>query len=99
MTPIRVNTDGIRIHSKEEFVGMRRACDLAAKTLDMISEYVSPGVSTSDLDKLCHDFMIENNAVPATLGYRGFPKSSCISVNHVVCHGIPSEKSSEKVTF
>ncbi len=71
---------------------MRRACDLAAKTLDMISEYVSPGVSTSDLDKLCHDFMIENNAVPATLGYRGFPKSSCISVNHVVCHGIPSEK-------
>ncbi len=96
LVPIRVNTDGIRIHSAEEFEGMRRACDLAARTLDMISNYVSPGVSTSDLDKLCHDFMLRNNAIPATLGYRGFPKSSCISVNHVVCHGIPSEKKLRK---
>lgn len=87
-----MNTDGIRIHSKEEFDGMRNSCILAAKTLDMIGEYVVPGVSTNRLNKLCHDFMVSNDAIPATLGYRGFPKSCCISINHVVCHGIPGEK-------
>jgi methionyl aminopeptidase len=87
-----VNTDGIRIHSKEEFDGMRKSCVLAAETLDMIGEYVVPGVSTNQLNQLCHDFMIANDALPATLGYRGFPKSCCISINHVVCHGIPGEK-------
>ena len=92
MSPIRVNTDGIRIHSKEEFLGMRKSCVLAAKTLDMIGEYVVPGISTEQLNEICHDFMTSNKAVPATLGYRGFPKSCCISINHVVCHGIPSEK-------
>ena len=92
MNPIRVNTDGIRIHSEEEFEGMQKSCTLAAETLDMIGQYVIPGVQTSKLDQLCHEFMIDHNAVPATLGYRGFPKSSCISVNHVVCHGIPSDK-------
>ena len=92
MSPIRVNTDGIRIHSKEEFFGMRKSCILAAKTLDMIGDYVVPGISTEKLNEICHDFMTSNNAVPATLGYRGFPKSCCISINHVVCHGIPGEK-------
>ena len=92
MNPIRVNTDGIRIHTDEEFGSMRKSCLLAAKTLDMIGEYVIPGVSTNELDKICHEFMVENNAVPATLGYRGFPKSSCISINHVVCHGIPGDR-------
>jgi methionyl aminopeptidase len=58
----------------------------------MIGEFVAPGVSTDQLNQLCHDFMISNNAVPATLGYRGFPKSCCISINHVVCHGIPGNK-------
>ncbi len=92
MNPIRVNTDGIRIHTSEEFDRMRKSCILAAKTLDMIGKYVVPGVSTNELDRICHDFIVTNNAVPATLGYRGFPKSSCISINHVVCHGIPSDR-------
>ena len=92
MNPIRINSDGIRIHSEEEFDGMRRSCVLAAKTLDMIGEHVVPGVSTDQLNQLCHDFMVSNDAIPATLGYRGFPKSCCISINHVVCHGIPGEK-------
>lgn len=88
----RLNIDGITIHSSDEFEGMRRAGRLAAEILDMIGPYVAPGVTTDSLDKLCHDFMIKNNSVPATLGYRGYPKSSCISINHIVCHGIPSNK-------
>ena len=71
---------------------MRKSCALAAETLDMIGKFVVPGVTTNELNKLCHEFMIRNNAIPATLGYRGFPKSCCISINHVVCHGIPGEK-------
>ncbi len=92
MNPIRVNSAGIRIHSSDEYEAMQKSCTLAAETLDMIGEYVVPGVSTNKLDQLCHEFISDNNAVPATLGYRGYPKSSCISVNHVVCHGIPSSK-------
>ena len=91
-TPGRLNKDGIQIHTAEEFDGMRRAGELAAKTLDMIAEYVAPGVTTEHLDQLCHDFMLAHDSVPATLGYKGYPKSSCISINHVVCHGIPSDK-------
>lgn len=86
------NRDGITIHQQADFEAMRKAGKLAAEVLDMIGEYVQPGVTTDSLDKLCHDYMVERNAVPATLGYRGYPKSSCISVNHVVCHGIPGEK-------
>ncbi|WP_370452094.1 type I methionyl aminopeptidase [Amylibacter sp. SFDW26] len=88
----RLNQDGITIHSKEDFEGMRRAGRLAAEVLDMIAEHVVPGVTTEYLDQLCHDYMVQNNSVPATLGYRGYPKSSCISINHVVCHGIPGAK-------
>ena len=88
----RLNQDGITIHSKEDFEGMRRAGRLAAEVLDMIAEHVVPGVTTGELDQLCHDFMVKNGSVPATLGYRGYPKSSCISINHVVCHGIPGAK-------
>lgn len=91
-TPGRLNKDGIQIHTSEEFEGMRRAGELAARTLDMIAEHVEPGVTTEHLDNLCHQFMVDNNSVPATLGYKGYPKSSCISINHVVCHGIPSDK-------
>lgn len=86
------NKDGITIHSPEDFEGMRKAGALAAQVLDMIGEYVVPGVTTAELDKICHDFMLANNSVPATLGYRGYPASSCISLNHVVCHGIPGDK-------
>jgi methionyl aminopeptidase len=90
----QVNTEvqRITIHSAEDFEAMRKAGRLAAETLDFITPHVEPGVSTEDLDRLCHDFILSNDAVPAPLNYRGFPKSICTSVNHVVCHGIPNEK-------
>ena len=87
--------DKIIIHSKDDFEGMRVAGKLAAETLDFITPYVVPGVRTDYLDKLCHDFIRDHGAIPAPLGYRGFPKSICISPNHVVCHGIPDEKTLE----
>mgnify|MGYP003341275815 FL=1 len=82
----------IKIHGPEGFEGMRRAGRLAAETLDFIAPYVQPGVTTGELDKLCHDFIQDHGAIPAPLGYRGFPKSICTSINHVVCHGIPGDK-------
>ena len=82
----------ITIHGAEDFAAMRRAGLLAAETLDYVLPHVVPGVSTEDLDRLCHDFIVARGATPAPLNYRGFPKSICTSVNHVVCHGIPSEK-------
>lgn len=91
-SPARMTKDGIQLYEQSDFDGMRAAGRLAAETLDMIAEYVVPGVTTEELDQRCHDFMIEHGSVPATLGYRGYPKSSCISINHVVCHGIPSDK-------
>ena len=83
---------GIELHGPEEFEGMRKAGRLAAETLDFITDYVQPGVSTGALDDLCHEFITTRGAVPAPLGYRGYPKSTCISINHEVCHGIPGEK-------
>jgi methionyl aminopeptidase len=80
------------IHKEADFDAMRKAGRLAAETLDFITPYVKPGVQTQELDKLCHDFIVERKAIPAPLNYKGFPKSICTSVNHVVCHGIPSEK-------
>jgi methionyl aminopeptidase len=71
---------------------MRAAGRLAAETLDMIAPHVRPGVTTEELDRIIHDFMVAHGAVPATLNYRGYPKSSCISINHVVCHGIPGQR-------
>ena len=88
----RLNKDGIRIHTDSELLEMKLSCKLAAETLDMIGDYVEPGVSTDKINSLCHEFMLDNGAKPATLGYRGFPKSCCISINHVVCHGIPGPK-------
>ena len=82
----------VKLHDAADFDGMRRAGRLAAETLDFITPYVEPGVSTGELDRLCHDFIRDHGAVPAPLGYRGFPKSICTSVNHVVCHGIPDER-------
>ena len=69
---------------------MRVAGKLAAETLDFIAPHVKPGVSTEELDTLCHDFITGHGAIPAPLNYRGFPKSVCTSVNEVICHGIPS---------
>ncbi len=82
----------VKLHDAAEFEGMRRAGRLAAETLDFITPHVRPGISTGELDRLCHDFIHDRGAVPAPLGYRGFPKSICTSVNHVVCHGIPDDR-------
>ncbi len=86
----------ITLYRPEDFEGMRRAGRLAAETLDMITDHVRPGVTTEELDRLCHEFILAHGAVPAPLGYRGFPKSICTSVNHVVCHGIPSSRRLEE---
>jgi methionyl aminopeptidase len=83
---------GIKIHSKEDFEYMRRAGQLAASVLDFIAPYVKVGVTTEYLDDLCHDFIVDHGAVPVNVGYRGYPKTTCISVNHVICHGIPDGK-------
>ena len=85
----------ITIHASDDFAGMRTAGRLAAETLDMIVPHVKPGVSTGLLDKLCHDFIMDHGAIPAPLNYRGYPKSICTSINHVVCHGIPGERKLE----
>lgn len=83
----------ITIKTPEEQDLMRTAGRLAADVLDMIGERIVPGVTTDELDKICHDYMVDvQDAIPAPLNYRGFPKSICTSVNHVVCHGIPSDK-------
>ena len=82
----------ITIHTEADFAGMRAAGRLAAATLDMIVPHVRPGVTTATLDRLCHDFMHDSGGVPAPLNYRGFPKSICTSINHVVCHGIPGDR-------
>ena len=82
----------VKRHTPEAFDAMRRAGRLAAETLDFITPHVAPGITTGELDRLCHDFIVEHGAIPAPLGYRGYPKSICTSVNHVVCHGIPGDK-------
>jgi len=82
----------ITIHNSEDFAKMRIAGKLAAEILDYITPFVEVGVTTNYLNDLCHKKIIENNAIPAPLNYRGFPKSICTSVNHVICHGIPSDK-------
>jgi methionyl aminopeptidase len=82
----------ITIHPPEDFAGMRAAGTLAAECLDMITPHVRPGVTTAELDRLCHDFIVAHDAQPAPLNYRGFPKSICTSINHVVCHGIPGDR-------
>lgn len=82
----------IPLHGPEGFTGMRRAGRLAAETLDFIYPKVVPGITTGELDRLIEAFMRDHGAIPATLGYRGYSKSSCISLNHVVCHGIPGDR-------
>lgn len=82
----------IKIHSPEDFAGMRKAGRLAAEVLDYITGHVKPGVTTNHLNDLCHKMIVGAGAIPAPLNYRGFPKSICTSINHVVCHGIPDDK-------
>ena len=82
----------IKLHGSEGFDGMRRAGRLAASILDALVPHVVPGVTTGELDALVHRLTLDGGGVPATLGYRGFTKSCCTSINHVVCHGIPGDK-------
>ncbi len=83
----------VTIKSGLEIESMRQACHLAADVLDMIAPYIVPGVATDELDRRCHDYIVDvQGAIPAPLNYHGFPKSICTSVNHVVCHGIPCDK-------
>ena len=84
---------GVSVKNPAEQAAMRVAGRLAAEVLDMIGPHLVPGVTTEELDRLCHEHIVNvQQAIPAPLGYRGFPKSICTSVNHVVCHGIPGEK-------
>ncbi|MDR6849868.1 methionyl aminopeptidase [Sphingomonas sp. BE137] len=85
-------TGAIKLHGPEAFAGMRAAGKLAAEALDMIVPHMVPGMATAELDAMIRRFIVERGGVPATLGYRGYTHSSCISTNHVVCHGIPSDK-------
>jgi len=83
----------VTIKTPEEQEKMRVAGRLAADVLDMIGDYVKPGITTGELDRICHEYItVTQGAIPAPLNYRGFPKSICTSVNHVVCHGIPGER-------
>lgn len=83
----------VTIKTPEEQQKMREAGRLAAQVLDMIGPHVQPGVSTDELDRICNDFIVNTQkTIPANVGYNGFPKTLCTSVNHVVCHGIPNDK-------
>jgi methionyl aminopeptidase len=84
---------GIQIKTRDEIEAMRVAGQQAASVLRMLREHVQPGVTTAELDRIAHEFIVDElQAIPAPLNYRGFPKSICTSVNHVVCHGIPGDK-------
>ena len=87
-----MNNEKIFIHDPQDFQEMRRAGLLAATILDDLQDIIEPGISTEHINTYCHKKIIANNAIPAPLNYKGFPKSICTSVNHVVCHGIPNEK-------
>ncbi|MFD1914056.1 type I methionyl aminopeptidase [Halodurantibacterium flavum] len=88
----RVTKDGIRIHEPADFAGMHRAGRIAAEILDEVAPLVVPGVTTAELDRVITEKVAESGATSATIGYRGYQHASCISVNHVVCHGIPGPK-------
>ena len=88
----RKTKDGIVVYNPEDFEKMRRAGKLAAEVLDYITDYVDVGVTTGELDDLCRKYIESHGAVPACLGYHGYPKSTCISINHVICHGIPDDR-------
>lgn len=86
------NTGQIRLYGAEGFEGMRKACQLTARCLDELASRVAPGVTTNEIDRFVYEFGKDHGALPATLNYRGYTKSCCTSINHVVCHGIPNDK-------
>src|SRR5262245_34971104 len=89
--PLR-KTGQIKLYGKDAFEGMRKAGRLVADCLDMLTDHVKAGVPTEKIDRLVSEFAQDHKALPATLMYRGYRKSTCTSINHVVCHGIPNEK-------
>jgi methionyl aminopeptidase len=89
--PLR-KTGQIKLHGASAFEGMRKAGQLVAECLDMLTDEIKPGVPTEHIDRLVYEFARDNGALPATLMYRGYRRSTCTSINHVVCHGIPGEK-------
>lgn len=91
VAPVK-NTGQIRLHGEEGFAGMRKAGALVAEALDAVAPLLEPGTTTNRIDRFLFEFGMDHNAVPATLNYRGYTKSSCTSINHVVCHGIPNDK-------
>src|ERR1700757_4390026 len=91
VAPLR-KTGQIKLHGPEAFEGMRKAGQLVARCLDILTAEVKAGVTTEKVDKLVFDYAMDHGALPATLMYRGYKKSTCTSLNHVVCHGIPSDK-------
>ena len=91
LAPMR-KTGQIKLHKAAAFAGMRKAGQLVAECLDMLVPEVRPGVPTERIDQLVNDFAMDHGALPATLMYRGYRKSTCTSINHVVCHGIPGDK-------
>ncbi len=91
VAPLR-KTGQIKLYGSEAFAGMRKAGRLTAECLDMLVGEVRPGVSTETIDQLVQEFTFDHGALPATLMYRGYKKSTCTSLNHVVCHGIPGDK-------
>jgi methionyl aminopeptidase len=91
LAPLK-NDGQIKLYGPEGFAGMHKAGRLAAECLDAINDIVGPGVPTEVIDDFVYDFAMANGALPATLGYKGYTKSSCTSINHVVCHGIPGDK-------
>ncbi|MCX2697675.1 MULTISPECIES: type I methionyl aminopeptidase [Ochrobactrum] len=85
-------TGQIRLYGPEAFEGMRKVCNLTARCLDALNDIVKPGVTTNQIDRFVFEFGMDHGAFPATLNYRGYTKSTCTSINHVVCHGIPDDK-------
>ena len=86
------NTGQIRLYGAADFEGMRKACQLTARCLDELASRVAPGVTTAEIDRFVYAFGMDHGALPATLNYRGYTNSTCTSINHVVCHGIPNDK-------
>jgi methionyl aminopeptidase len=83
---------GIRVKNPQDIEGIRKAGRLVLETLDLVASNLQPGIRTDDINTMVHEFTIKKNATPAPLNYRGFPKSVCVSVNDVICHGIPGER-------
>ena len=91
LAPLK-NDGQIKLHNDADFAGMRAAGRLVAECLDELGAMVAPGLPTEEIDRFVYGFALDHGALPATLGYKGYMKSTCTSINHVVCHGIPSDK-------